>query len=224
MMNSHDIQVAVSQLTNITNLLDDSALSMNRIIGESTSLGARAHAVGRHGKNLSSPDHHGNMETCHVCLPHAHRIGVHEELGNQRVITGSDRSGHFREDVWGEYWMHGVRCGSIFQAVKEKYSLDVETMVPEQIVIDGETYKLTLVSSKNGATAPTNGSMVGGKKSKKEKKAKSTRKLSPYMKFAQEARKNIIKDHPEMKSDIIAVGKKIGEMWRGLSDSEKAKY
>ena len=44
------------------------------------------------------------------------------------------------------------------------------------------------------------------------------------MKFAQEARKNIIRDHPEMKSDIIAVGKKIGEMWRGLSDSEKAKY
>jgi hypothetical protein len=99
---------------------------------------------------------------------------------------------------------------------------------PTEIVIDGLTYKLTLVSSKNGATAPSvpnaNNSMVGGKKSKKEKKAKSTRKLSPYMKFAQEARKNIIKDHPEMKSDIIAVGKKIGEMWRGLSDSEKAKY
>jgi hypothetical protein len=64
----------------------------------------------------------------------------------------------------------------------------------------------------------------GGKRMKKEKKAKGTRKLSPYMKFAQEARPKVLKEHPEMKSDIIGVGRKIGEMWRALSDSEKAKY
>ncbi len=64
----------------------------------------------------------------------------------------------------------------------------------------------------------------GGKKGKKAKKAKGTRKLSPYMKFAQEARPKILKENPEMKSDIIGVGRKIGEMWRALSDDEKAKY
>jgi hypothetical protein len=63
-----------------------------------------------------------------------------------------------------------------------------------------------------------------GKKAKKEKKAKGTRKLSPYMKFAQEARPKILKENPEMKSDIIGVGRKIGEMWRALSDTEKARY
>ncbi len=62
----------------------------------------------------------------------------------------------------------------------------------------------------------------GGKK--KEKKAKGTRKLSPYMKFAQKARVEILAEHPELKSDVIAVGKKIGEKWRALSDSEKKSY
>lgn len=59
---------------------------------------------------------------------------------------------------------------------------------------------------------------------KKAKKGKSTRKLSGYMKFAQEARPRILKENPEMKADIPGMGRKIGEMWRALSDSEKAKY
>lgn len=77
-------------------------------------------------------------------------------------------------------------------------------------------------------SAPISGNeMVGGKaskKGKKAKKAKGTRKLSPYMKFAQEARKKVLAENPELKSDIIKVGKRIGEMWRELSDAEKAKY
>jgi hypothetical protein len=93
-MNSHDIQITASELTNITHLLDNIPLCMNCVIGEATSLGARPDAIGGDRKNLSSPDHHGDVETCHVCLPHSHRIGVHEELGNQRVVTGANRSGH----------------------------------------------------------------------------------------------------------------------------------
>jgi hypothetical protein len=64
----------------------------------------------------------------------------------------------------------------------------------------------------------------GGAKKEKKVKVKGTRKLSGYMKFAQEARPKILAEDPSLKSDIIAVGKKIGAMWRGLSDSEKAKY
>jgi hypothetical protein len=87
---------------------------------------------------------------------------------------------------------------------------------------DNENNNNNTVSS--GRTFPS--SIGGAKKGKKEKKEKSgkTRKLSPYMKFAQEARKNIIAEHPDWKSDIIKVGKEIGAKWRGLSDSEKAKY
>lgn len=78
----------------------------------------------------------------------------------------------------------------------------------------------------------TNSNYMGGKRSKKQmkmtKKAKKgkkgTRKLSPYMKFAQEARPKILKENPNMKSDIIGVGRRIGEMWRALSDAEKARY
>ena len=68
--------------------------------------------------------------------------------------------------------------------------------------------------------------MTGGKKSKKRQEggAKKTRKLSSYMKFAQEVRPKLMKDHPELKSDIPGTGRKIGEMWRGLSDAEKARY
>jgi hypothetical protein len=100
-------------------------------------------------------------------------------------------------------------------------------MTPEKIVINGKSYKLVPESNDEGATAPkmnNESSMVGGKKSKKQMSGKKTRKLSPYMKFAQEARKKIIAEEPELKSDIIKVGKRIGEMWRGLSPEEKAKY
>jgi hypothetical protein len=64
--------------------------------------------------------------------------------------------------------------------------------------------------------------MKGMKKTKS--KAKGTRKLSPYMKFAQQARKEVLQENPNLKSDVIAVGRKIGEKWRALSDAEKAKY
>jgi hypothetical protein len=37
-MNSHDIQITASELTNITNLLDNITLSMNGVIGETTAL------------------------------------------------------------------------------------------------------------------------------------------------------------------------------------------
>jgi hypothetical protein len=105
------------------------------------------------------------------------------------------------------------------------------------ITVAGVHYTVILRPVVNGAApaAPPAGvgapppagapDMMGGKRSKKQKqKQKGTRKLSPYMKFAQEARKKIIAEEPELKSDIIKVGRRIGEMWRGLSESEKAKY
>lgn len=75
--------------------------------------------------------------------------------------------------------------------------------------------------------AKNSGAAGGGKKAKKatnQEGGKKTRKLSSYMKFAQEVRPNLMKEHPELKSDIPGTGRKIGEMWRGLSDAEKARY
>ncbi len=63
---------------------------------------------------------------------------------------------------------------------------------------------------------------VGG--AKKSKKAKGTRKLSGYMKFAQEIRPQLLKEDPSLRSDIPSIGRKIGEKWRALTAEEKARY
>lgn len=105
-------------------------------------------------------------------------------------------------------------------------------MAPTKIEIDGKMYTLTPMNGNNeeenmteeNITSMKTFSRGGAKKGKKEKKSGKTRKLSPYMKFAQEARKKIVAEHPEWKSDIIKVGKEIGAMWRELSDEEKKKY
>jgi hypothetical protein len=44
------------------------------------------------------------------------------------------------------------------------------------------------------------------------------------MKFASKMRPQILKEHPELKSDVVAVARKIGEKWRALSDAEKKKF
>jgi Mg-chelatase subunit ChlI len=60
------------------------------------------------------------------------------------------------------------------------------------------------------------------KKEKKDAKEKKPRKLNAYMVFAIEVRESVKKNHPT--ASIIEIAKKIGEKWRALSDSEKAKY
>ena len=61
------------------------------------------------------------------------------------------------------------------------------------------------------------------KKEKAEKtKEKKPRKLNAYMVFAMEKREFVKKNHPTAK--VTEIAKKLGEMWRALSDSEKQKY
>jgi hypothetical protein len=45
-----------------------------------------------------------------------------------------------------------------------------------------------------------------------------------YMKFANKVRPQVLKEHPELKSDVVGVARKIGEKWRAMSAAEKAKY
>ena len=60
------------------------------------------------------------------------------------------------------------------------------------------------------------------KKEKKEKKDKPKRPLNAYMVFAMEVRESVKKNNPT--ASITDIAKKIGALWRALSDSEKAKY
>jgi hypothetical protein len=60
---------------------------------------------------------------------------------------------------------------------------------------------------------------------KNQRKArKQTRKLNPYMKFAKKMRPEILRQNPALRSDVVAVARKIGAKWRSMSDSEKARY
>ena len=74
------------------------------------------------------------------------------------------------------------------------------------------------------ATKGTKGTKVKtAKKEKVEKtKEKKPRKLNAYMVFAMEVRESVKKNNPT--ASIIDIAKKIGALWRALSDSEKAKY
>ena len=64
------------------------------------------------------------------------------------------------------------------------------------------------------------------KKVKKAKKVKDPnapkRNLSAYFFFMNDHRPKVVKSNPDLK--VTEVGKKLGELWRAMSDSEKAPY
>ena len=60
----------------------------------------------------------------------------------------------------------------------------------------------------------------GGKKTRKASGGK--RELSGYMKFSRKMRPEILRANPGM--EFAAVGKRLGEEWRKLSDADKKKY
>ena len=60
------------------------------------------------------------------------------------------------------------------------------------------------------------------KQEKEETTQKPKKALNGYMKFAQKQRANIISENPGLK--ITEVSKKMGQMWRELSEEEKLQY
>lgn len=61
-------------------------------------------------------------------------------------------------------------------------------------------------------------------KRKNTRKVGGKRKLNGYMKFAQKTRPEILRANPSLRSDVVSVARKIGEKWRALSPTEKARY
>ena len=59
-------------------------------------------------------------------------------------------------------------------------------------------------------------------KTKRVTKKKGTKKLNPYMKFVVAVRTDVVKLMPT--ATVTEIAKRLGEMWRKLSDSEKKKY
>tara|TARA_B100000073_G_C23669881_1_gene548158 strand:+ start:641 stop:844 length:204 start_codon:yes stop_codon:yes gene_type:complete len=55
-----------------------------------------------------------------------------------------------------------------------------------------------------------------------EKRRTPKKQLSPYMKFCKETRAKIVEENPKL--TFGEVGRKMGEMWREMSDDEKKKF
>ena len=72
----------------------------------------------------------------------------------------------------------------------------------------------------NNNNSPRINLSKGGKKTRKASGGK--RELSGYMKFSRKMRPEILRANPGMK--FAAVGKRLGEEWRKLSDADKKKY
>jgi hypothetical protein len=58
----------------------------------------------------------------------------------------------------------------------------------------------------------------------KEEAAPTKRRLSAYIIFSQEKRESVIKEFGFNKSQIGPIAKKLGEMWKASSQSEKEAY
>ena len=73
-------------------------------------------------------------------------------------------------------------------------------------------------------TPKSNKKTKNASKTKKEKpvKEKKPRKLNAFMLFAKEKRESVKKNNPTAK--VTEIAKKLGELWRALSNSEKQKY
>lgn len=72
----------------------------------------------------------------------------------------------------------------------------------------------------NNNNSPRINLSKGGKKTRKASGGK--RELSGYMKFSRKMRPEILRANPGM--EFAAVGKRLGEEWRKLSDADKKKY
>eukprot|EP00629_Pelagomonadales_sp_RCC1024_P011692 CAMPEP_0119266672 /NCGR_PEP_ID=MMETSP1329-20130426/5084_1 /TAXON_ID=114041 /ORGANISM="Genus nov. species nov., Strain RCC1024" /LENGTH=65 /DNA_ID=CAMNT_0007266561 /DNA_START=55 /DNA_END=252 /DNA_ORIENTATION=+ len=64
--------------------------------------------------------------------------------------------------------------------------------------------------------------MAPKEKKEKAKKDGPKKPLKGFMLFSKEKRPEVKKDFPDL--TFGGIGKKLGEMWRGLSDDEKAAY
>jgi hypothetical protein len=80
-----------------------------------------------------------------------------------------------------------------------------------------------LTNTNTMAKTPAKSPKTKAKKAKKVKDPNAPkRNLSAYFFFMNDQRPKVVKANPDLK--VTEVGKKLGELWRAMSDSEKAPY
>lgn len=125
-----------------------------------------------------------------------------------------------------------VRCAACgTEATAAASSADTGSATP--VASAAKKNKREEVNDNNGSTARTlafggkRKTRKAGKASKKQEGAAKTKaKKGPngFMRFSKEMRGKLAAEDAALKSDVVAMSRRIGEMWRGLSDSEKKRY
>lgn len=92
----------------------------------------------------------------------------------------------------------------------------------EEMVVENTTENLSeedrMAKANRRGTRKNRKNVAATRKNRKQSGGNS------YMNFAKEERKRVLAKHPELKSRVVDVARKIGEAWRKLSDAEKSKY
>jgi hypothetical protein len=135
----------------------------------------------------------------------------------------------------GEERVIRIRCGEAAIGANAMPNQAIPEAAPQMNQVDEIEENIQPPVAANPAQeniAPPNiGSMAQRKGTRKNRKqngaTRKNRKQSggnSYMNFAKVERKKVLNDHPELKSNVVAVARKIGEAWRKLSESERKKY
>jgi hypothetical protein len=176
------------------------------------------------------------MDTYEVHVPCGHNVlVVCKEKGEGLKVVKNG------ESVYGEAKKNNTGPGNLPRLVETKKE---NGDLPRLVETKKENGDLPRVvedkdeeneAEENNSEEQVENNMAGGKKSRRNsarknnvtrRKGQAGGKRGPngYMKFANKIRPQILKEHPELKSDVVGVARKIGEKWRSLSDAEKKKY
>jgi len=176
------------------------------------------------------------MDTYEVHVPCGHNVlVVCKEKGEGLKVVKNG------ESVYGEAKKNNTGPGNLPRLVDtKKENGDLRRLVETKkengdlprVVEDKDEEN---EAEENNSEEQVENNMAGGKKSRRNsarknnvtrRKGQAGGKRGPngYMKFANKIRPQILKEHPELKSDVVGVARKIGEKWRSLSDAEKKKY
>ena len=89
-------------------------------------------------------------------------------------------------------------------------------------VVEADDRSTTAPGSNDNYYANNEFKIAGGSRRKTRKIGGAKRKMSGFMKFSQKMRPEVMRQNPGIA--FGDVGKRLGERWRALSASEKAKY
>jgi len=145
----------------------------------------------------------------------------------RRPLSGYFRfSNSIREEVEKETGLRGVKTAPFISAKWKEVDQETKDELKQEFDEEMVVWKKDFAAYKETDDYKNFQEKKRAKKAKKAKKMKDPnapkRPASAYFLYVADVRQDVVEELG--KSDIAVVGKKMGEMWRNLSDEEKSKY